>query len=645
MTSWIQRLVQSGVRDVQPPSLNRNLVTANIISLIIAGLALIMAALLWFFYNQPLFCLMVVCVSFLFFIPIIFNAFERIHISRFITSVQIPLYTIGISIITKSLYFDKVNPSNYFDGRFIITASVILPLIIIHIKELKLLVSAVSVSLLCLLTFDPLHTFFNVGFYELGMVSWDYPFAANFYPLLTYVFILASFLFMKVSNEKFEKENEALIVKLKGQNDEILAQSEELVTNQDQLMEAYRVIELQKDQLLGANTNLASEVSQSKQALEYANEELIKHNNELRQFSYTISHNLRAPVARLLGLTYLLKNNSNGLTSDQLNMIDLLNISSSELDTIIRDLNKIIDIRNEVYKIKEKVFFEAEWEQVRRSLASLTTSEMKIHADFSEAPFVYTIRPILNSVLYNLASNAIKYRSPKRPLEITLKSIKTTGYVKLMVSDNGLGINMDLYGKDLFGIYKRFHSDTEGKGLGLYLVKTQVESTGGVVSVESSMNVGTTFIIDFKTPGDIEGQIYFDSEFGSVYYNARTNTAGIVWKKQVDSEHYRTLFNKCVDMLRIYNTPLWLSDMRKQGAVSIEDQQWMVQNVLIEAVRNGLRRIAGIYDPHQHNDEYRNRISMMGQKLGVDIDFFRSRKEAEEWIEKYINPVDGVVKK
>ena len=78
-----------------------------------------------------------------------------------------------------------------------------------------------------------------------------------------------------------------------------------------------------------------------------------------------------------------------------------------------------------------------------------------------------------------MLSNAIKYRSPQRSLFVSMQTKIVDGFVELEIKDNGLGINMETFGNDIFGLYKRFHTHTDGKGLGLYLVKSQVESLGG----------------------------------------------------------------------------------------------------------------------------------------------------------------------
>jgi two-component sensor histidine kinase len=326
----------------------------------------------------------------------------------------------------------------------------------------------------------------------------------------------------------------------------------------------------------------------------------------------------------------------NELTDTQLELVRLVMQSAKELDEVIKDLNKIIDIRNDIYRIREKVYFKEELNMVLRSLSTFIQPDVKIETDFREAPIVYTIRPILTSILYNLISNAIKYRSPQRPLQLLIKTTQVNNAITLQISDNGLGMNLEQFSRSIFGMYKRFHTHTDGKGLGLYLVKLQIESLGGKVEVTSELNVGTTFNVSFPDMREVEGQIVFESDFGSIFYNARTNCAGIIWKKQVTSEQYRTLFAKCLEMVRLYHTPYWISDLSKQGTISPDDQKWMVTTIMPEAIRQGLRKIANVYFEGQNNDDYRKRIRETSNKLGVGIEFFTDRKKAEDWIDDSI---------
>jgi signal transduction histidine kinase len=223
------------------------------------------------------------------------------------------------------------------------------------------------------------------------------------------------------------------------------------------------------------------------------------HNSELEQFSYTVSHNLRGPVASLLGLISIYRLS---LTSDERdNILKLLEQSALSLETIIRDLNKIIDIRHDKFTTFEEVSFDTELTLIKQSLESfLQENEVTIKSDF-ECKKITSTKAYINSILYNLISNGIQYRSPNRKPVITLITRNHSDRIRIEVSDNGLGMDLNRFGNDVFKLYKRFHTHIQGKGLGLYLVKQQVEKLNGDIKVESTPDQGTTFKISFPAKG------------------------------------------------------------------------------------------------------------------------------------------------
>lgn len=91
---------------------------------------------------------------------------------------------------------------------------------------------------------------------------------------------------------------------------------------------------------------------------------------------------------------------------------------------------------------------------------------------------------MLQSILYNLLSNAIKYRSPDRNLKVIATSQCLNGNAILEITDNGLGFDTQLHKDKMFKLYTRFHTHVEGRGLGLYLIKAQVEVLHGKIEVE-----------------------------------------------------------------------------------------------------------------------------------------------------------------
>lgn len=222
--------------------------------------------------------------------------------------------------------------------------------------------------------------------------------------------------------------------------------------------------------------------------------DLLQRNIELRQFSYIISHDLRSPISKILGLVSLLQDSRN----DQKYHEEILNYLENEaanLDNIVRDLNTLLSRRDTGIEHKSDISFETEFKKIVLTLETeIDESGASITADFSAAPNVSSVRSFIYSIMFNLLSNAIKYRSRERPLIISVKTSRCEHFICISVTDNGLGINLEKYREKIFGLYSRFHTDiTEGKGMGLNLVKTQADTLGGKADVESVEGQGSTF--------------------------------------------------------------------------------------------------------------------------------------------------------
>ncbi|WP_333821221.1 ATP-binding protein [Ohtaekwangia sp.] len=221
-------------------------------------------------------------------------------------------------------------------------------------------------------------------------------------------------------------------------------------------------------------------------------EQLQARNNDLQLFSYVVSHNLRSPIARILGLASIFQHEAN----DQAMIVEKITEATQQLDDIIKDISTIISARNINEKYEHVLFDNALTGILKLLNDEIQRSNAEVLADFSAAPDIFTVKSYLNSMLYNLLSNAIKYRKPNIPLQI---SIKTTIYehgVCLTVQDNGIGIDLVKNGGKIFGLYKRFGPESiPGKGIGLCLVKNQVESLNGKIEVNSKPGEGSTFYI------------------------------------------------------------------------------------------------------------------------------------------------------
>ncbi|HEY8783698.1 MAG TPA: PAS domain-containing protein [Mucilaginibacter sp.] len=225
--------------------------------------------------------------------------------------------------------------------------------------------------------------------------------------------------------------------------------------------------------------------------------DLIKRNSELEQFAYIISHNLRAPVANIIGASTAL-NDPDLSIEDKETLSKGINVSVMRLDDVVKDLNDILEVKKDINTNKEIVRFAALVDDIKLSLLYLINQHgIEIKCDFSAISDLFTLRSYLYSIFHNLISNSIKYRRRDVNTLIEIKSNLVKNKLELIFTDNGIGIDLEKNSNDVFGQYKRFHPDIDGKGLGLFMVKTQVETLGGKISVQSMENEGTEFRIEF----------------------------------------------------------------------------------------------------------------------------------------------------
>ncbi len=230
--------------------------------------------------------------------------------------------------------------------------------------------------------------------------------------------------------------------------------------------------------------------------------QLISQNNDLLQFSYIASHNLRGPVATLLGLINLIEKEDK--PSDIKAISTHLMYSTRKLDEVILDLANILEIRGFQSLPKEPVSLHQLVSEIQKTLEpQFQVHDVEVIYDFSMVEVFFTIKSYLHSIFYNLISNSIKYRSPDRKPVIHISSFKTDRTVGLQITDNGLGIDLDKFEHKLFNLYQRFHLHVDGKGLGLYLVRTQTLALGGEIEINSKVNQGTTFTLTFPEATEV----------------------------------------------------------------------------------------------------------------------------------------------
>jgi signal transduction histidine kinase len=235
-----------------------------------------------------------------------------------------------------------------------------------------------------------------------------------------------------------------------------------------------------------------------KSDLQTISQNLIKQNAELERFAYVASHDLRSPGVNLIALLRLYNE-----ASDEIERQSLIKTVTEVAENLLIKLDDLIEVlknKEESYVSKEKLSFMQIFDKVEKNLtADIKKSKARLNFDFSLAPIVHYPKSYLESIMQNLLSNAIKYHHPDRAPQVVVKTFIKEEKTCLEVSDNGLGIDLQEHGQDIFGLYKTFHSlKKDSKGLGLYITKAQIIAMGGTIEVSSKPNVGTTFTVCFS---------------------------------------------------------------------------------------------------------------------------------------------------
>ena len=238
-------------------------------------------------------------------------------------------------------------------------------------------------------------------------------------------------------------------------------------------------------------------ILEANDSLEVLAKKLTTQNIQLADFAHITSHNLRAPVSNLNSLLDFYKTaESEGERTILFEKFEIvINHLTETLNTLIEALKTKDDSDIEI----EMLTFNEVLNKTKEILSGqILKTDTKITSDFTTNPNIKYNRVYLESIFLNLVGNAIKYKSEDRSPEIFISSALEDGVQNLKFKDNGLGINLERHGHKIFGLNKVFHRHPDAKGVGLFMTKVQVESMGGKISVESDVNVGSTFKINFN---------------------------------------------------------------------------------------------------------------------------------------------------
>ncbi|XZF14870.1 PAS domain S-box protein [Chitinophagaceae bacterium MMS25-I14] len=241
--------------------------------------------------------------------------------------------------------------------------------------------------------------------------------------------------------------------------------------------------------------NMIRELEQQNARLELTTLDLEHKISQLEEFNQIVAHNLRSPAGNI---QMLLSEMQYAASGDQGEYFQLLKQSSDTLMETLQELIDILEVRLQKKLPFESCHFETLTQKVLRQLnTEVFEKSAIIETDFA-VPVLNYPKVYLESILYNLISNALKYAHPHRNPRIILHTYEQHGVVCLSVSDNGLGIDLEKYGKHMFKYRKIFHPGHDSKGVGLFMTRNQIETLGGSIRVESEPVIGTTFIVRFQ---------------------------------------------------------------------------------------------------------------------------------------------------
>ncbi|QMU28616.1 PAS domain S-box protein [Adhaeribacter radiodurans] len=289
------------------------------------------------------------------------------------------------------------------------------------------------------------------------------------------------------------------ITTLRENTNSIIEKNQQLLQTFNDLKDAERKL-IEANNLLELRVNKRTqELTAKNQKLNYYNEALQKANIDLDNFIHIASHDLKVPIVNMEALLKILHQVVSNESEDALDIIDKLEISVGRMKKSIQAISEVAKVQKQIEYQSEIVDLTELLVEITESIAEQIKAEnVQLEYDFSEVPAIRFSYINLKSILYNLITNAIKYKAPDRDPHIIISThVQPDGFI-LHVRDNGLGIDLEKNGAKLFTMFSRLHDHVEGSGIGLYIIKRIIENADGTIEVSSQLGVGSTFTVCLK---------------------------------------------------------------------------------------------------------------------------------------------------
>lgn len=245
--------------------------------------------------------------------------------------------------------------------------------------------------------------------------------------------------------------------------------------------------------IVGTHTDITKQ-KEAELSLKKSIDVITDQNNKLKSFAHIVSHNLKQHAGNFESI--LKFHEEADSDAEKQEMVRHLRTVSKSLSKTLNSLSQIVTLQSKESIRDKNIEIGKEVNDVIEELTFIISeSSTIIYNNVGSNCNVYFSASYLHSILQNLITNAIKYKHPNRSPIITIDSDCIDDDLELTISDNGKGIDLEKFGKDIFGLYKTFHHNEDAEGVGLYLVKNQVEAFGGTITIDSKIDVGTTFKI------------------------------------------------------------------------------------------------------------------------------------------------------
>jgi len=263
------------------------------------------------------------------------------------------------------------------------------------------------------------------------------------------------------------------------------------------MLSSARTVEKSADgrplRIVGTHLDI-SDRKRLEESLRSVMEALDSRNEELASYSFITAHDLRSPVTSIEGLMDLY--NADPSHENAQFVLDSIGGLAHDLLDTLDTLNEVLNVKRRPDVVMQPVSLALVFDSVRETFSRRIEAEKAlVESSFASCPTIPAYAPYLESIFRNLLSNALRFRSPDRQPFIRIESEQFKSHYLIRFADNGVGIDMARNGRKLFGLKQRFHHAEGCRGVGLFMIKAQVEAMKGTITVSSRVDEGTIFTI------------------------------------------------------------------------------------------------------------------------------------------------------